>query len=142
MQTSYVWATGTQGSWGGIVGRVIPGVTEGAWIDFSLQYAADEKADVPLSEKAVPPGEEGSDIQPVGCFDKTFTGTGFDMDHVSLMATRVTIATLLRGETGGYPDFDWDIGILHLWDEMTSMPIAPKWMTRKLISYDKSKDVE
>ena len=140
MQTSYVWATGTQGSWGGIVGRVIPGVTEGTWIDFSHQYAADAKTDdIPLGEKAVPPAEEGSDVQPVGCFDKTFTGTGFDMDHISLMATRVVVATLLRGETGGYPDFDWDVGILHLWDEATSMPIAPKWKTRKLARYDKNK---
>lgn len=124
MKTSYVWATGTQGAWGGIVGRVIPGVTEGTWKDFSHHYAR--------GKIKAPPAEEGSDIQPVGCFDKTFTGTGFDMDHVSLMATRLVVATLARGEAGGYPDFDWDVGVLHLWDEKAGLPIAPRWETHKL----------
>jgi len=121
----YVWATGTRGAWGGIVGRVIPGATEGNWTDFSYMYSA--------GEITPPPEEVNSDVQNAGCFSPTFTGSGFDMDHISIMATRVAVATLCQ--TGdSYPDFDWDVGVLHLWDENSGLPIAPKWETYKLKS--------
>ncbi|MCW9023077.1 MAG: ThiF family adenylyltransferase [Gammaproteobacteria bacterium] len=119
----YVWATGTQGAWGGIVGRVIPEITKGNWTSFSYKYAE--------GEILPPPEEVGSNIQPVGCFSPTFTGTGFDMDQVSLMATRISVA-LLCDSKDGYPGFDWDVGVLHLWDENTGLPIAPKWDVYKL----------
>jgi len=119
----YVWATGTQGAWGGIVGRVIPEVTKGTWTSFSYKYAE--------GKISAPPEEVGSNIQPVGCFSPTFTGTGFDMDQISLMATRVSIASLCNSKDG-YPSFDWDVGVLHLWDESTGLPIAPKWDVYKL----------
>jgi hypothetical protein len=123
----YVWATATQGGWGGITGRVIPNVTEGGWMDFAYLNA---NGDISL-----PATEEGSNIQPVGCFHPTFTGTGFDLDQVSLMATRLSVATLCNGEIEGYPDFDWDVGVLSLWDEQGKKPIAPRWETSKLVKY-------
>lgn len=117
----YIWATGTPGSWGGTVGRVIPNQTTGCWYCFQCS----------MYEGAIPTPsqEEGSDIQPQGCFHPTFTGTGFDMDHVTLMATRLAVATLCSAQSGGYPDFDWNVGVLSLWDQKTAMPIAPKWQT-------------
>ncbi len=123
----YVWATGTQGAWGGIVGRFIPGVTKGTWKDFSYMYH-----DKKFTE---PPAEEDSNVQPVGCFHETFTGSGFDLDHASLMASRLASATLMRNVDGGYPNFNWDVGILHLWDENKKIPIAPSWETFKLMPY-------
>jgi len=131
---SYVWATATQGGWGGIVGRVIPGVTEGGWIDFSYHNA---KGDI-----AWPTAEEGSDIQPVGCFHSTFTGAGFDLDHISLMATRLSVAILCNREAGGYPDFDRDVFVLNLWNENTGTPIEPYWKTYKLLKYQGNRNDE
>ncbi|MEH6503329.1 MAG: ThiF family adenylyltransferase [Cycloclasticus sp.] len=132
--TPYIWATATQGGWGGIVGRVVPQSTEGDWIDFTYLNK--------LGEIPIPAAEEGSDIQPVGCFHPTFTGTGFDLDHVSLMATRLSIATLCQGSNEGYPDFDWDVGILHLWDKQTGNPITPHWETNKLHKYTGSRNAD
>jgi len=124
LDTSYIWATGTQGGWGGIVGRVVPDVTKGCWTCFSYDIA-DEKFKSPSAE-------EGSDIQPVGCFHPTFTGAGFDLDHISLMATRLTISTLLQGEDNSYTDFNWDFAVLNLFDEDSGIPIEPRWETHKL----------
>lgn len=120
----YVWATGTQGGWGGIVGRIIPEVTKGTWTTFSYQYA-DKKI-------KSPPAEEGSNVQPVGCFSPTFTGSGFDLDHVSLMTARLAVSTLSVNTQEGYPDFDWDVGVLQLWDNQSGLPIAPYWDTYKI----------
>lgn len=122
--TPYVWATGTQGAWGGIVGRVVPNITDGTWTDFSKHYDS--------GQISAPPAEEHSDIQPVGCFHQTFTGSGFDLDNISIMTTRLVISILANGKEDGYPNFDWDVGVLHLWDEKTGNPIATKWETHKL----------
>ena len=123
-KTDYVWATGTQGAWGGIIGRIATDTTNGTWMDFSNKNFT--------GEIHAPPAEEGSDIQPVGCFHQTFTGTGFDMDHISIMATKLAVSTMLRNEKEGYPDLGWDVGVLELWDENTALPIFPKWHTYTL----------
>jgi hypothetical protein len=78
----------------------------------------------------VPNEEENADIQPIGCFSPTFTGAGFDLDEVSLTAVRMATATLCRGTPGGYPDFDWDVGVVNLWSN--GRPIAPDWMMYRL----------
>lgn len=120
----YIWATGTPGSWGGIVGRIIPGRTEGCWNCFQ-GHMLDKKIKTPNQEN-IP------DIQPIGCFSPTFSGTGFDMDHISLTAVRLVISTLCIGNENAYPDFEWDVGVVDLWDEETKMPTAPKWTTYPL----------
>ncbi len=115
----YLWATGTPGSWGGTVGRIVPDRTEGCWKCYQ-GHLFDKSIKTPAQEN-VP------NIQPVGCFHPTFTGTGFDMDHISLGAVRLAVSTLCAGSDKAYPDFDWDIGIVDLWDEKTGKPIAPEW---------------
>lgn len=122
----YIWASGTPGSWGGIVGRAIRGKTQGCWKCFQ-GHRTDGIYPSPAQE-------EGPDIQPVGCFSPTFTGTGFDLDLVSLMAVRLATATLCSGINGGYPDFDWDIGIVDLWKD--GRPIAPQWTTFTLTRHE------
>ena len=115
----YIWATGTPGSWGGIVGRSIRGKTPGCWKCFRHH----------LSEGTIPSPsfEKGPTVQPVGCFSPTFTGSGFDMDSVALQAVRLAISTLCINVEDGYPDFDWDIGVVNLWS--SGRPIAPHWKT-------------
>lgn len=120
---AYLWATGTSGGWGGTVGRVVPGKTQGCWKCYQSKLT-DQSIKTP-NQEATP------NIQPTGCFHPTFTGAGFDMDHVSLAAVRLAISTLCVNEEGRYPDFDWDVGIVDLWKE-TGVPIAPEWHTYKL----------
>jgi molybdopterin/thiamine biosynthesis adenylyltransferase len=115
----YIWASGTTGGWGGIIGRTIPGHTTGCWKCFK-HHQLDNAYPVPAAE-------EGPDIQPVGCFSPTFTGAGFDMDLISTMASRLVTATLCRGDKDAYPDFDWDIGIADFW--RNGRPVAPHWQT-------------
>jgi len=118
----YIWVSGTPGGWGGIVGRAIRGKTSGCWKCFRYnQY--DEVYPSPAFE-------EGANIHPVGCFSPTFTGTGFDMDSVALEAVRLAVSTLSLGDENGYPDFDWDVGIVDLWRD--GRPITPHWTTCKL----------
>lgn len=118
----YIWATGTPGSWGGVVGRSVPGKTEGCWHCYQRSLGDDTIR--------LPAQEDIPDVQPVGCFHPTFTGSGFDMDHVSLMAARMAVATLCAEADDGYPDFEWDVGVLDLW--RNGQPIAPKWDTYSL----------
>ena len=124
----YLWATGTPGSRGGAVGRIIPGRTEGCWKCYQ-HWLFDGTIKTPAQEN-VP------DIQPVGCFHPTFTGTGFDMDHIALAAVRLAVSTLCANNEGAYPDFGWDVGIVDLWGE-DGMPIAPEWSTHPLQRHPK-----
>lgn len=121
----YIWATGTPGSWGGIVGRAIPGRTEGCWKCFRYHYHDKRYRE--------PTFDSGPKVQPVGCFSPTFTGSGFDMDQVSLMATRLAISTLCRDTEAGYPDFEGDIAIGDFWRE--GKPIVPEWRSYSLMRH-------
>lgn len=130
---AYLWATATPGAWGGVVGRVVPSKTEGCWQCY--QWFINEKSE-PRWEKQ-PPSEddESSMIQPKGCFHTTFTGSGFDLDQVSTMATRLAVATLCIDEEGGYPDFDWNVAILSSWDKVNNKPTLPEWKPFQLHRY-------
>lgn len=121
----YVWASGTPGGWGGIVGRSIANQTAGCWKCFANHRVA--------GTYPSPAQEEETDVQPVGCFSPTFTGSGIDMDLISVMAARVAVATLCHTTQGGYPNFDWDIGIVDLWRD--GHPIAPAWQTFPLAQH-------
>lgn len=124
----YVWATGTSGGWGGVVGRVVPDSTPGCWKCYQRF----------LSDGTIvsPNQEDTPDIQTVGCFHPTFTGAGFDMDHITLAAVRLVVSTLCAGQEAAYPNFDWDVGVVNLWDTHAS-PIAPHWHSYKLDKHPK-----
>jgi molybdopterin/thiamine biosynthesis adenylyltransferase len=122
----YIWVSGTPGSWGGVVGRAIRGKTAGCWKCFRQNQSE--------GVYPSPSFDEGPSVQPVGCFSPTFTGTGFDMDSVALEAVRLAISTLSLDDDNGYPDFDWDVGIVDLWRD--GRPITPHWTTFPL---DKNK---
>ena len=119
----YLWATGTPGGWGGVVGRVVPNQTAGCWKCYQRHMT-----DGTIKQ---PNQEDIPDVQPVGCFHPTFTGAGFDMDHVTLAVVRLAVSTLCLGEKTAYPNFKWDVGVVDLW-EKDGTPIAPMWHTYKL----------
>lgn len=121
----YVWMSATAGGWGGIVGRSWGGSSDGCWKCFKYHQTA--------GQYRIPSEEEGADIQPVGCFSPTFTGTGFDLDLIALAGVRLSIATLCKGTTNGYPDFDWDIGIANFWSD--NRPIAGDWEVHRLVRH-------
>ncbi|ARS35794.1 ThiF family adenylyltransferase [Pontibacter actiniarum] len=124
----YVSIYATPGAWGGLTMRVVPGKTKGCWM--CLQHAkTDNTVPVPIADPA-------GDIQTAGCGDLTFTGAGFDLQNVSLAGVRLAVATLCSGEEGGYPDMDWDVGVLNLADA-EGRPVAPKWSTYTLDSHSK-----
>lgn len=127
----YIWATGTPGSRGGVVGRVLPDKTKGCWKCF--QHHMDDGTII------TPVKEERPEIQPKGCFHPTFTGTGFDMDNVSLAATRLAVSTLCGGEIDAYPELDWDVAVLNMWNGNQS-PILPEWTPYVLIHHPKCPD--
>ena len=113
----YHWLTTTHGAAGGVVGRIIPGKTEGCWHCFQRRLA---DSSIRL------PADAGSDeIQPGGCSQPTFIGAGIDSDEIALLASRLAVASLSAGEPDGYPDFQWDISIGDL--NQAGNSIAPSW---------------
>jgi len=118
----YIWASGTPGGWGGIVGRARPARELGCWQCFK-RHQRDGRYPTPNAEDV-------ADVQPIGCFSPTFTGAGFDMDLISIQATRLAVSTLCAGDAGGYPDFEWDVAFANLW--AGGRPVAGEWITDRL----------
>ena len=123
----YLWLTTTHGAAGGVVGRIIPGRTLGCWHCFQRS----------LADRSIRlPADVGSgEIQPGGCSQPTFIGAGIDSDEVALLASRLAVATLSRGEPAGYPDFGWDVAVGDF--SRNGLSIVPEWTT-----YDLSAHVE
>lgn len=119
----YVMAWATNGGWGAVLARFVPGQTEGCWS--CLEFARKQKI-IPS-----PPERPGDWVQPLGCAAPTFTGAAFDIAQVSMQGVRLAAAILSRDTEGGYPDFDWDVGILSL-RSADGAPIPPKWETFRL----------
>ena len=111
----YVW--GTEGAYGGVVARVLPGET-GCWL--CLQYAIEDGSIV------APPFQADGSTQPRGCGQRTFTGEGFNLLPLVSQATRVAVMTLL-GELA--PGRDVFVMSLRDGDEAAG---APAWMTYPL----------
>lgn len=125
-RTPYLLTYTTPGAWGGLIARIVPGKTEGCWK--CLQYARNDKA-IPD-----PPSSPNGEVQPTGCADPTFTGTGFDVEQVAIGTVRLAVATLTAKQSGGYPNFDWDVAVIALRDP-DGRPIAPSWQTFNLAKH-------
>jgi len=113
-KVDYVWSSATNGAWGGIVGQSPASYSNDVWLDFNMDYG----------RGTVPPiaTEVENFVQPKGCFHPTFTGTGFDLDTISIMTTRLAIALL---QDNKYGNFSFDVAILEQWKD--DIPIAPEW---------------
>lgn len=120
---AYVSVSTTPGGWGGRVARILRGQDKACWM--CLQ-CAEENAVIPR-----PPGNPAELVQPAGCAAPTFTGAGFDIMEVVLAGVRLSVATLCSGTEAGYPDFDWNVGVLSLRDS-TGHVIPARWDTFNL----------
>ena len=116
----YICISTTNGAWGGILTRIRPQVTEGCWQCFLAQ----------LKDKSIPlPSEDPNGaLQPIGCADPTFTGSGFDTGIIALSGVRLAVSTLTAGQEKCYPGFDWDIAVINLRDDKGNATI-PSWST-------------
>lgn len=119
----YLAVDATFGGWGGRVCRIAPGRTEGCW--FCYQQA--------LCDGSIPspPAKANGTIQPPGCGEPTFTGTGFDLSDVALAGVRMAVSTLCANEPNAYPRADWDVLIISFRDISGNL-IPPKFDAYKL----------
>lgn len=85
-----LYATVTNGAWGGEIVRVIPGRTA-CWRCWFSQYENDRPPAAPAP---------ASGIFAPGCDQPTFTGASFDLGVVANLAAWVAVETLLRDEAG------------------------------------------
>ncbi|MFA4828786.1 MAG: ThiF family adenylyltransferase [Thermodesulfovibrionales bacterium] len=126
----YVCISTTFGIWGGRIYRIAPGKTEGCWV--CLQIFRDKNKDwVPIAD---PKGE----VHPKGCAAPTFTGANFDSLQISSAGVRLAVATLCAGVSDGYPNFDWDVGVVDFRD-VNGQAIAPNWRTFQLKKHPECK---
>lgn len=115
--------SGTYGGWGGKVLRILPNQLSGCWLCY--RYAC-ENGTIPE-----PPSDLSGEIQPAGCADPTFTGSGFDMLQVALQGVRVAISALCAGYEGGYPSMSWDVTLISLRSE-DGLLIPPTYNTYEI----------
>lgn len=120
----YLEASTRNGAWGGVIARVGNQPGEACQNCLAFQLAD-------LDAQGQPARSPEGLRQPVGCADPTFTGAGFDLATISLAATRLAVATLLRGVDGAYPDPSWDIAVVNLRASDGSAG-APEWRTSLL----------
>lgn len=97
----YIAVDGTYGGWGGKVFRYQSARNQGCWVCY--KHACDRKLIIE------PPSRDPEEIQPPGCGDPTFTGSGFDLAEVALNGVRIAVSTLCSGCESGYPAADWDV---------------------------------
>jgi molybdopterin/thiamine biosynthesis adenylyltransferase len=116
----YVCVSATPGGWGGLISRIRPGMGNGCWSCLQRHLM---DLSIPC-----PPNSPAGAIQPHGCADPTFTGAGFDIGQIALAGVRLAVASLSQGTQTGYPDFEWDIGVIALRDT-DGKAIAPHWKT-------------
>jgi molybdopterin/thiamine biosynthesis adenylyltransferase len=81
-----LYISSTEGARGGLVARVLPGVT-GCWL--CLQHHLDDNKTIPA-----PARDEAGTVQPRGCATTTFVGAGFDILPVIAQGARVAASTL------------------------------------------------
>lgn len=104
----YVSVTATPGGWGGLIIRIRPRLTEGCWM--CAQHALHPD----VQQIPAPPADPAGGVQPPGCADPTFVGTGLDIGTVAIAGARAVAATLCRDVPRGYPDGDWDVTVIRL----------------------------
>lgn len=100
----YICLWTAAGAWGGLVARLFSAADAPCWLCF--QHSLDDGTIPSL------PFDPRGEVQPLGCADPTFTGSGFDVGSVALMGVRLAVSTLTRGHARAYPDCDWDVAIV------------------------------
>jgi molybdopterin/thiamine biosynthesis adenylyltransferase len=112
-----VYAWGTEGGFGGMVARVVPGQT-GCWRCLMLRI---EDESIPA-----PPFAAGGTVQPRGCSAPTWTGSSFDALPTVAQAVRTICFTLLHGRVAG-TRAPKDVFRLSQPLEVPGEVLAPQW---------------
>lgn len=120
----YICMYATPGAYGGMVMRMVPDKNTGCWM--CMRHMENDKFREGVRDMDLPSDRAGGLIQPPGCGDITFTGAGFDLQNISMAGVRLAVSTLCSGNDAGYPDVDWDIGVLRLFDD-DGKPLMPTW---------------
>jgi len=123
----YISVHGLGGAWGGRVVRIRPNANIGCWVCYKF---AVEDGTIPT------PPSESRTIQPVGCAEPTFTGTNFDMQHMTLVGVRALILSLIQGDSNAPLDMPDDVFTLALRDTEGN-PITPTWLSAQLVRHPK-----
>jgi hypothetical protein len=126
----YVSIYATPGVWGGVVLRVIPGVTDGCWL--CAQYSLED------GTFSKPATNEDGNIQAIGCGDISFIGTSFELENIVAAGIRMAISTLCQ-DRDGYPILASDIGVLSLVDDHGN-PVFPRWTEYPLLKNNSCPD--
>lgn len=114
-----VYVSATEGGWGGVVARVVPGRT-GCWL--CLQHHLTDRGIAP------PPAASTGTVQPRGCVAPTWTGSSFDALPLVAQAARTACFTLLADRTD---DAD-DVFVCDQKAEGASQLGAPRWSSYPL----------
>jgi molybdopterin/thiamine biosynthesis adenylyltransferase len=118
-QKDLLVVSASNGGWGGRTVRLLPRPGAACWM--CVEHALDED-NSPLEMPAAPDDQ----VQPPGCADPTFTGTGFDLAEVALQTVRASVGMLQRDTDHGYPETGHDVHVLALRDS-TGAAIPPVW---------------
>lgn len=105
LDVPYVHVSATNGAWGGVVARIVPGRTAGCWACLA-HHRADGTVPVPAADPA------GNTLSPVGCVEPTFRGAAADLDTIALHAVRVITDTLAGSKGRGALDADLHVATL------------------------------
>lgn len=140
-QYTYEVARTAQTTW--MMADATPGIGGGTTVSIKAEddacYAclqwrqclpADDPEHLPSAPEVDDPG-----VQPVGCAERTFTGSGFDLEVVSTQAARVAVATLLADVDGGYPSDGFEVHLLTL-RTPDGQPVPPSWQGFHLERYE------
>ncbi|HEX3803209.1 MAG TPA: ThiF family adenylyltransferase [Solirubrobacteraceae bacterium] len=117
-----VYVSATQGGWGGVVARVVPGET-GCWWCLQKRLFDGSIEDAPYAKDG--------NIQPAGCGSRTWTGTSFDALPIVAQAARTACFTLLAGRTPGADD----VFVCHQAAASASELTAPGWKSYALTAH-------
>ena len=102
LEKPVVYTSTTAGAWGGMVLRYLPGET-GCYDCVSWSRHTDSSwQEVPAAPDPKPTFDDG-------CMYPAFPGIGVDTGTIALMAARMCIQTLLKGECAVYPDADCNL---------------------------------
>jgi len=118
-----LYVSTTEGARGGLVARVVPGVT-GCWM--CLQRHLADKKEIPA-----PPRDETATIQPRGCSSLTFRGAGFDIEPVIAQGSRVA-ASMLSDDQVANDDDRRDVFVCAFGEDRI---LPPQWSAHILVPH-------
>ncbi len=122
--TTLMIASATNGGWGGRVATFEAHKPTGCWSCLELHL---HEGTIP----AAPAAPEEVGVQPVGCGEPTFTGTGFDLAEVALHTVRTSVGLLQNDVADGYPEQNAPVHLLALRDAAAAA-IPPCWTAHPL----------